>query len=413
MPASPKQSSSPRLGKASWYAYHAGYSPRFVRDVISELQCSSLLDPWNGSGTSTQVASEVGVNVAGFDINPAMIVVAKARTIDASSQDSLQPLAKHMCESAAAVYLPDDPLLTWFGEDSSAHIRGLERTLRKALVSNAATSDVSLMSDVSCFFFTALFRTVTSVAVQFKGSNPTWVRKSHNRRYVLKPCAKKINERFLAVVAAMAKDLSFCWVRRPNIDIRVADSKKLPLANASVDAVLTSPPYCTRIDYAIATAIELAVLGLADAQLRSLRDQMIGTPTIAPCSGGDFEVGKTCSTFLKNVEAHPSKAAATYYLKTFRQYFSGMTKSFAEIARVTKPGGQVVVVVQDSFFKDLHVDVPTYLREIAELRGLSFERRHNYRASQSLVHLNTRSKQYRNAASVNIEAVLYFRVGGC
>ena len=41
------------------------------------------------------------------------------------------------------------------------------------------------------------------------------------------------------------------------IDIHLSDSTKLDLPEASVDFVLTSPPYCTRIDYTAATRIRV------------------------------------------------------------------------------------------------------------------------------------------------------------
>ena len=63
-------------------------------------------------------------------------------------------------------------------------------------------------------------------------------------------------------------------------DIALGSSAHLPLDTSSIDAVITSPPYCTRIDYVIATLPELAILGLRPDELKGLRDKMIGTPTI-------------------------------------------------------------------------------------------------------------------------------------
>ena len=43
--------------------------------------------------------------------------------------------------------------------------------------------------------------------------------------------------------------------------LTVCNSESLEIEENSVDLVLTSPPYCTRIDYAVATSVELALLG--------------------------------------------------------------------------------------------------------------------------------------------------------
>ena len=69
--------------------------------------------------------------------------------------------------------------------------------------------------------------------------------------------------------------------------LQVASSEKLPLAEASVDIVLASPPYCTRIDYAVATSVELSLLGFVrDAGFRDLRRGLIGTTTVPKVAPG-------------------------------------------------------------------------------------------------------------------------------
>ena len=61
----------------------------------------------------------------------------------------------------------------------------------------------------------------------------------------------------------------------------MASSENLPVRRGVIDFVLSSPPYCTRIDYGVATSAELAVLGYpVDTRLRELRGRLIGTPTI-------------------------------------------------------------------------------------------------------------------------------------
>jgi hypothetical protein len=60
--------------------------------------------------------------------------------------------------------------------------------------------------------------------------------------------------------------------------IEVASSESLPIGDKSVDFILTSPPYCTRIDYAVATMPELALIGYKlNSDFKSLRKQLIGT----------------------------------------------------------------------------------------------------------------------------------------
>src|SRR5438128_2141314 len=81
-PRSPKL--HPVRTKPPAYRYYAGFSPDFVRDVIVGLSLGPtdlLVDPWNGSGTTTTIAEELGIPSWGGDVNPAMIVIAKARLL--------------------------------------------------------------------------------------------------------------------------------------------------------------------------------------------------------------------------------------------------------------------------------------------------------------------------------------------
>src|SRR5439155_16885723 len=145
-----------------------------------------------------------------------------------------------------------------------------------------------------------------------------------------------------------------------------ASSLRLPLVSNSIDAAVSSPPYCTRIDYVRATLPELAVIGHPNGRvIRRLRERMIGTPTIDQIEEYKSEDwGTTCSRFLSAVESHTSKASSTYYLKYYHQYFASIFASLKEIDRVLKPGGQCVLVVQDSYYKAKKINLPRMFIEM-------------------------------------------------
>jgi len=147
----------------------------------------------------------------------------------------------------------------------------------------------------------------------------------------------------------------------------------MELAADSVDFVLTSPPYCTRIDYTAATRIELAVLApLLKTAERALGRQMIGSTQVPK---GEIELdeawGKTCLSFLAALKAHPSKASGGYYYRTHLDYFDKMNRSMQRLAVGLKEGGRAVLVVQDSYYKDIHNDLPTIITEIGAHHGLA------------------------------------------
>jgi hypothetical protein len=100
------------MARANWYRYYAGYSTQFVRDVLDHLDLpkrATVLDPWNGSGTTTATASEAGFGVTGYDANPALVIVALARQLDVGISKSLNALTadllKHARQEGSAIGL--------------------------------------------------------------------------------------------------------------------------------------------------------------------------------------------------------------------------------------------------------------------------------------------------------------------
>jgi hypothetical protein len=191
--------------------------------------------------------------------------------------------------------------------------------------------------------------------------------------------------------------------------ISVASSESLPVRDESIDFVLCSPPYCTRIDYAVATSPELAVLGFCLAkELAELRKQLIGTPTIQDViPSPDANWGPTCDALLRQLRNHPSKAAKSYYYKTYVQYFSGIARSLSELSRCMKAGAHCVIVVQDSYFKDLRIDLASIFAEIGCGVRFTLFRQVDFPILRTFASINTRSRKYRTETSAT-ESILCF-----
>jgi tRNA G10 N-methylase Trm11 len=186
--------------------------------------------------------------------------------------------------------------------------------------------------------------------------------------------------------------------RAVTTSLKVASSTSLPLLDRVVDFVLTSPPYCTRIDYAMATAIELAVLGYGSSGgLGALRRQLIGTSTVpAEVPEASAAWGPSCCEFMQKVAGHRAKASGTYYYKNHAQYFTSISQSLAELGRVLNPGGTCVLVAQDSYYKDVHNDLPQIFVEMASAHGLKLVRREDFRLAATMARVNPRARQYRS-----------------
>ncbi|WP_253910477.1 hypothetical protein [Pyxidicoccus fallax] len=156
--------------------------------------------------------------------------------------------------------------------------------------------------------------------------------------------------------------------------ILVGDARALPIQNGGVDVVLTSPPYCTRIDYAASTAFELACLAAVTSRsdAGSLRRELMGTTMIrtrAPHPIPD-NWAPSVRSLLEQIRSHGSYASSGYYFKNFWQYFNDAHLALGEIARALRRGGVAVLVLQTSFYKELLIDLPALYTEIGEAHGL-------------------------------------------
>ncbi len=418
------QLTSPKMrgsnGRAKWFPYYAGFSQEFASDAIDQFcpkKNGTILDPWNGSGTTTSVAAQKNIRGIGVDLNPVMAVVAKARLLNSRERSCIVPLAQAIAEmNVTAEVTPHDGLLCWFAPSTVETIRSLEYAIQKTLLTNDRFDNLHAIvhtreiSDILAFFYIALFRTCRELALCKKCSNPTWTKVPLNRAQRLRPSQVTIQTKFKALVEDMSK---YMYMDNSDTDglaeIAIGSSENIPVETGAVDFVLTSPPYCTRIDYAAATRIELAVMGLdVGVEFDGLRRSLIGTPTVPSVVPKlDTAWGKCCIQLLDKVRSHNSKAAESYYFKSMAQYFSSLSKSVREISRCTSRRGRVCAVVQNSFFKDLEIDLATVFTQMSEAVGLGFSQKIDFPIKRSLVDVNTRSLKYRKTTPL-VESVLLF-----
>jgi SAM-dependent methyltransferase len=390
------QVASPKLkpgAAGDWYDYYAGYSAQFVRDVLDALAPAEdaparVLDPWNGSGTTTAVATAAGHHAVGVDRNPALVAIARGRQLAATSvRESIGPLraeivavAKPLVRGIRADGHTSDELHRWFTPTTAARLRALERAAYRVLADEHATErldhpvDPGRLSPLAAFFYCAMFTVVRQLTSPFRTSNPTWVRVARDPDELLDASWPTIEANFERDLAVLANRLTIPGAADHPYDISEGSADDLQLVEPA-DVVLTSPPYCTRIDYAIATRPELALLGHTSDDITRLRRSLLGSPlTESKELAVDPQWGSTACAFLEKVRAHSSKAADTYYLRYYARYVRDLFRSITAIDGVTRPEGFVAVVVQDSHFKEVHLDLPTIVAEMGARLGRPVDR---------------------------------------
>jgi len=419
---SPKRTKGIRDGWEGFFPYYAGFPEQFASDLLASAKLSAeavVLDPWNGSGTTTYSAARLGLKAIGVDINPVMVVVARARLLPSSEADSLLAAVSNIKSEVIRPRKIDssDPLLDWFGPQTANTIRFLEEGIRRTTVSYLTLTDhgvdLGRISGLAAALYVALFDACRQFTTKHRSSNPTWLRGPVVQANRIGIPASTIVERFVSNVrkmaAALGRALPSLLTAHPGWQIDVADSTTRAFPPSSIDCVLTSPPYCTRIDYTAATRVELAVLApLMNGTRGELSRQMIGSVRVPQHAILPHDTwGATCLDFLNNVKNHKSKASATYYYRTHLDYFDKMARSMSVISSALKRNSIAIFVVQDSHYKEVHNDLPKIISEMALGYNLRLRRRVDFRSTRSMARINRHTRLYGREAAPT-EAVLCF-----
>lgn len=403
--------------------YYAAFSHAFVSDLVGELKTISnglLLDPWNGRGTTTLVAAQKGINAIGFDLNPAMVALADGRLVRKELARKAQRRFSKIRISDALTQTrisKDDGLLSWLAPSSVAIFRGLQGKI-EAIVSDTTARIPDQRTRyvqtrrLRAFLNASLCSALRTVLASIETSNPTWIPQSIPKSQRLRPSPKAIAALARAFLTNTLDGLpSVTLSHLQSVTVSRADSRALPLPTSSVATVISSPPYCTRIDYAIATSPELYLLcSLSSVSFRDLRDRLIGTTSInlRQTHNPPREWGRQCVSVLRQISQHRSKASDTYYLKNLLQYFGGLWDSLREIDRVMCARGTVALVVQDSYYKEILIDLPAIVAQMGANLGWIQKDKHDFRVSSTLAATNPGTRQYRDTFEAT-ESLLIFR----
>ena len=362
------------------YPYYAGFTPEFVNDVVHNYaqHASSVLDPWSGSGTTTVICRTRDIRSHGLDINPVLTVIARGRLAPASAKETLVSLAAQICSATASTRIDvqsTDLLSLWFADDALDCIRRIQAAIHDVcgtptLDYNVATLETwaDTFSTTQSFLYTALFSSVRSTLSRFRTTNSMWVKTPSTLRDRVNPSQLTFIDSFRRSVHALADLLIIPDTDLTDLDIlfSTGNATDLPYDTGSFDAVITSPPYATRIDYIIGTLPELAILGATEPAIARLRATSTGNPVVRHTRHilPESLLSDSANDLLKTIRFHPSKGSEHYYFPWLKNYLWNIEKSIAELDRTITDGGTICIVLQDSRYKEVHINLQRIVVEL-------------------------------------------------
>ena len=368
-----------------WVPWIAGYSKHFVADALQRHLTAPgvVLDPFAGVGTTLVEADLAGHEAIGFEINPyaAFASRIKLQAHRMSSHELLEAAGKlvRLAERAEhADIQPQAQAPAGFRTRAPFYSPKVERKVLLALDFIAAQQKP--IADALRLAFAA-----TMVDYSNYSYEPSLGRKAAAGRPDVEDFA--VLERIAGKATQMAEDAA--WFRsnrngRPRPPGRViegsflADGRDLP--PASVDLLVTSPPYLNNYHYNRNTRPHLYWLGFCQSpkDLKRLETLNFGTywqsareqasTELAPAVE-DEEIRETIAAVRgknPNKGIYGGRGWANYATL----YFNDCVRFAEAAARCLRPGATALVVIGNSILQGVPVPTDRFLAKIAAACGL-------------------------------------------
>ena len=257
-----------------FYPYRGKFHPQMVRalfNIVGVEPGDTVCEPYVGSGTGALEASLLGINCIAVDISPLCVLLTRVKT---RSIEALAGIRERVRELLACQTLdPYDRSIAEHPNEVVADFLEIARLI--------TLSDVSRRRRDGC----------------------SWLRKNL--------------EGMLESVEAQAVALDRFRIRRGDVSARRGDARNLRavgIADATIDGIVTSPPYSIALDYVKNDEHALEAL---EVDTSALREEMTG------------------------VRGRGAKAKLALYGEDMQQMFR-------EAARVLKPGAKAAFVIGDA-----------------------------------------------------------------
>jgi len=397
-----------------WVPWIAGYSARFVEDVIrryipSDGQPSDswVMDPFAGVGTTLVTAWLRGHNVAGFEINP---YAAKACELKLSiDRLPAQELARRIAdfrESVSARVARGDRPQSTVPRGFVTRRRFLSPQVeRKVLLAWDYVRSIEDADLRRCFEVALAAELVTVSNYSYEPSLCT--RASAGKREVIDA----------PVVALIARKLSQMLT-----DVRKVQQELMPghrrgrrrffqgdlfenermLPAESVDLVITSPPYVNNYHYLRNTRPQLYWLGLSQSpdDLKGIERGSFGkfwqtVRTAEPVElQADLPELRTLLDVLRRRNAEKGPYGGPGWANYAATYFNDSLRLARVLARVMKPGATAVVVLGNSILQGVEFKTDVLFGRICELCGMrlaGIELLRNKRTGTSIIQSSVRT----------------------
>lgn len=388
----------PKYATHGLHAYKGKFYPQLAKSLLntSGIECGSkVLDPYCGSGTVPLECLLNGYRAFGFDMNPLAAKIARAKSgILLRDQELVELSASSIIDSFKTAgdwchldQFPEhvhDELLSWFPEP-------VLHKLNVILTRTRLLGDPILVD----FFEVVLSSIIREVSQQ----EPSDLRIRRRKEPLSDAPVFELFAKRLAGQMLRLQKYRSIQARQPGRrylpTIEEGDSRNSEcyvtagIRNASIDCVVTSPPYATALPYIDTDRLSImALMGTPSNERAIVESGLTGSREITRKERVELEeqlengsvslpqpIVKTLKSILNGNRGSDAGFRRQNMPALLSRYFTDIHKTLAQVHRVMKPGAKAFYVVGDSRTKvgDDWFAIPTcqHTRDIAA--GVGFK----------------------------------------
>lgn len=386
-----------------WFKYKEGFSEAFVQYLLDHLALDEgrILDPFAGTGTVLFVASERGLHATGIELLPVGCEIIEVRKL--AQNDDIATL-----RSSVERWRRGQPWKQVQANTTFPHLRitrgAFPDDTQQALDRYLAALESEKGAAAQMLRFAAMCVLEEISYTRKDGQYLRWDSRS-GRRQRSKSFDKGKILNFDEAITRKLDEISFDLQPSaflPGFFDSPTEKGKfevlqgscldvLPtLETASYDGLITSPPYVNRYDYTRTYALELALLGIGEAEIRELRQAMVACTVEnrekhgLQTAFGNEVYQRVVTAFnhqqdLQTILSYLERQKSTKMLnnagipRMVRNYFFELALVIFECARILKPRAPFVMVNDNVRYGGAIIPVDLILSDFAEQAGFDVE----------------------------------------
>lgn len=384
-----------------WFKYKEAFSAGLVEFLLNQHRVSGgkLFDPFAGIGTALFAAGSFGMKAEGIELLPiGQRIIATKQLIDWDIQPSDVKTIQRWAEEKPWEHSMEKHPLKELRITKNAYPKETQKHIEHFLAAIEKEN-----GHVRAVLLFALLCVLESVSFTRKdGQYLRWDyrsdrhqgKKPFNKGELLpfkKAVCDKLQEIVADLRAAELPDDFFAGTHsRTDIKLHAGSCLEIlpKLAGESYDGIITSPPYCNRYDYTRTYALELALLGVDEASLVKLRQEMLSC-TVENRAKDLLAMNPAWKTAIQAADKQMLLQKILSYLDNQREldllnndgiprmvrgYFYEMACVISECARVLKSNAPMIMVNDNVRYAGASISVDVILSEFARQLGFEVEK---------------------------------------